>query len=94
MATRRRETYNDQTDIITRSTSQRGTTSRNTGAQEEDKEQEIARLRTREQRLKRKIRVLQSVNDETKAELEELREVVETLVETGAYSLISSCIQS
>ncbi|KAH6896328.1 hypothetical protein BKA70DRAFT_1406995 [Coprinopsis sp. MPI-PUGE-AT-0042] len=72
-------TTNGNTTPISRRTTNRK-------AQEEDEEteqeQEITRLRTKEQRLKRKIWVLQSVNEETKIELEELREVVETLVDT------------
>ncbi|KAH6910548.1 hypothetical protein BKA70DRAFT_1398909 [Coprinopsis sp. MPI-PUGE-AT-0042] len=44
---------------------------------QEEKEQEITCLSTREQCLKRNIRALQSVNEETKVALEELREVVD-----------------
>ncbi|KAH6892663.1 hypothetical protein BKA70DRAFT_1324448, partial [Coprinopsis sp. MPI-PUGE-AT-0042] len=75
MAARRRD--HDDQHYITRPSSQRTAT-----ANRDDQEEEITRLWTKEQRLKRKIRVLQSVNEETRVELEELREVVETLVET------------
>ncbi|KAH6896319.1 hypothetical protein BKA70DRAFT_1570185 [Coprinopsis sp. MPI-PUGE-AT-0042] len=80
MAARRRETHDDQHGIAC--SGSRRTATANQRAQEE----EITRLKTREQRLKRKIRVLQSVNEETRVELEELRGVVETLVETVASS--------
>ena len=67
--------------------SARSTTEVGVGGVGREGVEEIARLRAREQKLKRK-RVLQSLNEDSKKELEELREVVEQLVETGA-SLLS-----